>query len=72
MPSKEQGSRGEDHGECQAYLTIAAIVALHDTLAFSVIPESMSVLFSGVVEPLVTLYLRSWGELTSVGRNPVV
>jgi uncharacterized protein YjeT (DUF2065 family) len=58
------------------YLTIAAIVALLYTLAFLVIPESMSVLFSGVAEPLATLYLRflgganlAWGLILWFARD---
>ena len=47
--------------DTKLYLTIAAIVALLYALGFLVIPESMSILFSGVAEPHATLNLRFLG-----------
>jgi hypothetical protein len=47
--------------DTKLYLTIAAIIALLYTLTFLVIPENMSVLFSGFVEPHATLNLRFLG-----------
>ena len=47
--------------DTKLYLTIAAIVALLYALGFLVIPERISILFSGVAEPHAILNLRFLG-----------
>jgi len=62
--------------DSKLYLTIVAIVALLYALGFLVIPESISILFSGVAEPHATLNLRflgganlAWGLILWFARD---
>ena len=62
--------------DTKLYLTIAAIIALLYTLAFLLIPEGMSMAFSGFVEPHATLNLRflgganlAWGLILWFARD---
>ena len=62
--------------DTKLYLTIAAIIALLYTFAFLLIPEGMSMAFSGFVEPHATLNLRflgganlAWGLILWFARD---